>query len=147
MTRDEILKMEAGAELDALIAEKVMEWHLVIDNDGWKHWDDKDNHFAAGINQDEESKIYEDEEDLHILHFHPSMSILWAWEVVEKLIELGETITLKYEKEFTGKGMAWYLYTTKGAGWSYDTFSETPQLAICRAALIAMMEVQDGWTD
>ena len=89
MTRDEILKMEAGREMDALMAEKVMGWHLVTDKDGWKHWGDKDGRWGAGMNQSSHDD-YEDGEDFHVLHWHPSESILWAWEVVEKLVSIKE---------------------------------------------------------
>ena len=51
MTRDEILALE-GEELDKLVAEKVMEWHIESTSE-WSdpHWVDANGHYAAGINK------------------------------------------------------------------------------------------------
>jgi len=126
MSRDEILNMPAGREIDALVAEKVMGWHLATDKDGWKKWVDEYDCFMRGMKQDD-SPFSEDDEDFNLLHWHPSESILWAWEVVEKL--------------------AFYQIITKanGAGYSARVNSirceaPTAPLAICRAALLAVME-------
>lgn len=67
MTDEEIDAMEAGPQLDALIAEKVMNWHL-DSHLGFFHWLDSDNQPQALI-----------------ADFEPSTDIAAAWPVVEKL--------------------------------------------------------------
>lgn len=77
LTVEEILNMPAGKEIDYLVAEKVMGWHIV---DGY--WYDSGGHFQHGV-----SKYggYEDGEDFHTLKWHPSESILWAWEIIKEM--------------------------------------------------------------
>lgn len=58
MTRDEILKLEAGSELDALVAEKVKEWTIP---GGFALWIDNNT-----------TRV-----------FRPSTDIAAAWEVFE----------------------------------------------------------------
>lgn len=127
MTRDDILSMSAGKELDELVAEKVMGWKRT--GQCWK--DDRGNTRTIELTS--------------FGSFEPSQDISAAWEVVEKL-----------------KDGYQYFYT----GWDYPTetyfaqfieaiatddevgvelreinsISETAPLAICRAALLAVME-------
>src|SRR5512139_113235 len=90
MKREEILNMPAGREMDALIAEKVMGWHKgkyhfydgTSINEVVSDWLDSEGHYKCGIGTEDG---FEDNEDFHLLRWHPSESILWAWEVVEKL--------------------------------------------------------------
>jgi hypothetical protein len=121
MTRDEILNMEAGREMDALVARRVM--------------------LLPNVAQEKQRVSWADGNGFHLVE-HYSTAISDAWQVVEKLISNGlDNIVLKYEDEFTGKGVrAWYLYVGKGAYWSYDSYSDTAPLAICRAALIATLK-------
>lgn len=130
MTRDEILNMEAGPEMDALVAEKVMGWHLETDDKGWKYWTDDTGLYYQGCVQHEDD--FEDEEDFHILHWHPSESILWAFEVVEKM----RYKRIIHNPEFSP---LWEAHLTCDSGYG-DATAPTLSLAICRAALLAVME-------
>lgn len=131
MTRDEILNMEAGEKMDVLVAERVMGWHIVSEN-GYLHWNDADNHFQCGVS------IYdfEDAEDFHTLKWHPSESILWAWDVVEKLCDISGCDIVKICKrdpELLRGNWSCNL------GMGFEAFGDTAPLAICRAALLSVL--------
>lgn len=123
MTRDEILGMEAGRELDALMAEKVM---------GYEHLP-----FPAvpAFQRPTEGGV----EMLFELP-HYSADIAAAWEIVEEVHRLGLNVSV-------WKGRLWCCgfytksETPQEMGHSY---SDTAPLAICRAALLAVMEVDDA---
>lgn len=139
MKKEEIENMKAGKELDDLVAEKVMGWHVVFDTNGWKHWDDSDGRFMCGYWNGDDSTDLCDSETLHLLHWHPSQSILWAWEVVEKLVE---TIPVYMDVGHEGNG---YKSNCVHLNHHYPPFlkievsSDTMPLSICRAALLAVM--------
>lgn len=130
MTRDEILSMPAGCEMDALIADKVMGWERV-GIDGWKT--------QYGLRTIELTSYGS---------FHPSTDVAAAWEVVERIREKQTEIRIR--------GMEWY----DGGGWiveimdilskkvQYKSYVEVtgPKrgipnvcLAICRAGLLAVL--------
>lgn len=133
ITREEILAMPAGAEMDAMIAEEVMGWHLVVEEDtNWKrYWHDDENHYQHMAAKDGDN--YGDGEDFHLIFWHPSQSILWAWDVVERL-----------DSSFS-LARAWLLEDANWKGYSFwvggvSAFGETAPLAICRAALLAVID-------
>jgi hypothetical protein len=109
MTRDEILNMPAGKEIDALIAEKVIgvpfrkPTHGPCCTCGTCGWD-YDN-CICGYSEEIEK----------------------AWEVVEKL-------RLTIEPTAMNK---WAVHQGLGSQLAY---AETAPLAICRAALLAVMK-------
>jgi hypothetical protein len=121
MTRDEIMNMPEGKEMDELVAEKVMGWHLVKTNSGRDQWHDADGYQHMVSRYDG----YEDAEDFETICWHPSESILWAWEVVEKLDYL------KLVKSFGLSGVKWIAKID-----DVEVFSNTAPLAICRVALL-----------
>lgn len=121
---EEILNMPAGEKIDILVAEKVMGWHLIPqeeDEDGipWAQmWLDVGNRLMHNT-------------------FQPSTNLSTAWEIV---------------KELQGRGF--WFYCGSLSSYSYATFDnvkkvktytararidETP-LAICRTALLLVME-------
>lgn len=106
MTNDEIDKLEAGSELDKLIAEKVMGWRVV---------DDRGSYHA-----------YDGETWLGILadYFPFSTDIRAAWEVVER-------IGLSVLKINDG----WQARRYVGAYDICSSNDVTAPMAICRAAL------------
>src|SRR5687768_7998759 len=117
MTRDEILKMSAGREMDALIAEKVMGHEVNRDV----------TMFAGG----KTSKEPYSEGFTTLGHY--STNIADAWRVVEKL-----------DTSFS-LARAWSLDDPKWRGYSFwignggnaiSSLAETAPLAICRAVLI-----------
>ena len=134
MDRDEILNMPAGREMDALVAEKVMGWHIETDDSGWGHWADANGHWGAGINQDD-TDDYEDDEDFHILHWHPSQSIKWAWEVVEQVTKKSKFTVI----EIRGGNELYQIAFWYPLKDSWHAEGLLP-LAICRAALLTVCE-------
>ncbi|MDP4158201.1 MAG: hypothetical protein Q8911_00355 [Bacillota bacterium] len=108
LIKDEILVMEPGRELDALVAEKVMEWEL------WNNqWSDKEKNLIAPS-------------DL----WSPSTDISAAWEVVKKLTELGKTV------EINAFASGRVVVRVIGK-FQKDVFNSAPE-AICKAALLAV---------
>lgn len=128
MNREEILNMEAGEQLDNLVAEKVMGWHIKLTEYG-KDWVDDDDRYMTGVNRDGQ---FEDDEDFHLLHWHPSGSILWAWEVIEKLMPIYqidiEAINKMFKVSFDDYARTW------------EATAEDAPVAICKSALLAVME-------
>ena len=112
MTRDEILNMQAGREMDALIAEKVMGFEVIGDG---KVVLFKDNDYAYLV------------PDLGG-QWSPSADISAAWQVVEKFAY--------YKIERLGKMHNVYIENDDNirTGISQE---ESLSLAICRAALLA----------
>lgn len=121
--------MEAGREMDKLIAENVMGLHISTDEHGRQSWRDSDDRYQHAVGRYDG---YEDDEDFHTINWHPSESILWAWEVVEKLhLIIGESVG--------SDGSHWYCTNR----WDEDdatveVCADTAPLAICRAALMAV---------
>jgi hypothetical protein len=122
MTRDEILKMEAGREMDALI-----HWLFFITNkdDGYSHW----------------------KENTQLIIYYYSIDIAAAWKVVEKVTDVdSETNKFRIDKlEWAGPWQAmfvdeYYNITNGKEGKCFDVIADTAPLAICRAALLAVME-------
>lgn len=111
MTRDEILAMPAGREMDALITEKVMSGHVKRRSDGTPHY----------------------------LTWTPySTDMGAAWEVVEKMAH--EPFAWHIESVNIVDGLMWFVcYWGDGSkailDWSTDCESLT--LAICRVALLS----------
>lgn len=130
-------KLEAGPELDALVAEKVMEWPL--DDQTAEVW------FTVApdgrvFRHDWEGRSASDRSLLkdNLRHWSPSTDIAAAWEVVPKID-------------------AFVLRPKKNVGWQCTwrdcgdlrmhvvvnhccaaVFADTATLAICRAALAAV---------
>ena len=125
MTRDEILKLEAGKELDALVATEVMGWH-----GGNPSWITQEGKCTGWLSRFETDSLAEE--------FNPSTDISAAWQVVEKMKE-------KYWMAIN-TSMSSLQETEWGVEWSKNGVIEkvdfvlapTAPLAICRAALLAM---------
>ena len=115
MTRDEILNMPAGREMDALIAENVMGYQW-----GYKHA------FSTLPTWSKNGIV--------VTLGDYSTDISAAWEVVEKL--RGKRVM---EISITKKSFWCTVYAT---GRNINEKADTAPLAICRAALLAVMEVE-----
>lgn len=100
--------LPAGAELDRLIHERVMGKYIISDSYWQGYYDD------AG-------------------HGHYSTNIAHAWEVVERMRELGWTPTMS---GMTGGGEWLVSFTAPASGQDVNVFAPTAPLAICRAALM-----------
>lgn len=125
LTRDEILNMPAGREMDALIAERVMGWEIHPHKTHYIHNDGKTGYFVP------------------CGEFQPSEDIAAAWQVVERMryknfYSQHTDLTLASENE------EWWSWTfidhNPLAGYSEKATAETAPLAICRAALLAVMD-------
>jgi len=121
MTRDEIMNMEAGRKLDALAAERVMEWTWV------------DGRGTAG------PSYWEGASGEFMVDFQPSTDIAAAWQVLEKIHSWVGTD----KDDLKGKNwvnafhyellrLEWYMAITKTA--------EAAAAIICRAALLAVTD-------
>lgn len=123
MTKDEILKMEAGRELDALVADRVMGWkstggrHLAWEKgNGLITWEDSS--WGNG--------------------FRPSTEIYAAWEVVEKFFRKGtQTLIIGCR----GRAFSFRCYWNGNRG---EAIADSAPLAICRAALMAVMGEEEA---
>ena len=124
MTR-EIMKMPAGREMDALIATDVMKWEELkhydshLSRDGFMGW------------MDRETKTVQRPE-----FWNPSESIEDAWVVVEKLRKKYQP--LKFYLVVDKKIRACITPILLDDEW--EAIGETVPLAICRAALLAVIE-------
>jgi len=122
MTHEEILKMEAGPQLDLLIAERVMGWS-------------EGKHFEVG-----DFGVVKLGEVIDI--WSPSTDIAAAWEVTTKLCELG-IVPEVYGMWLTKKKNEWYIvlwYSVEDLTAAARAKAPSLPLAICRAALLAVME-------
>ena len=143
MTRDEILNMPAGRDMDALIAEKVMGVKVVpnIDTDFLRGDYGKDGtawtrlvltptkfHPNEPGYREEPITTYEPID-------HYSTNLYDAWEVVDKIYihSLRRIIN-----EVSDKPALWQAFVYADSALS--GIGETPELAICRAALLAVLE-------
>ncbi len=135
---DEIKSMLAGEEMDSLIAEKVMGWHLIpaediIEDGETKHW--------AQMWLDKNNRIMHNS-------FSPSSDMNDAWEVAEKLRQ-SQVYPIEIRGDEWYDGGAWLvsIYDPTGDKILYFAKDETSgpnrdypsaSLAICRAALLAI---------
>ncbi len=144
MTRGEILAMPAGRELDRLVAKKVMGWTNIHDADGYGHWtgdppDGYEDMFNCAAHCEGELPYY-------------SADIAAAWEVVGKmgpLILLLHGLKAGEWTDQAGEVMCcpgWYAEFRDAVDW-FKAWGETPALAICRAALVAMESSRDSGRD
>ena len=123
-----ILDMPAGPELDRLVAEKVMGWHLA------PHPRPTPKVLMCWFNSADEPITPE-----HGINF--SGNIAHAWEVVEKMgarIGLQGPGSYDIGEEYM-RFDSWACAFTLTSGLNSPmAFAETAPLAICRAALAAM---------
>jgi hypothetical protein len=133
MTRDEILAMEPGRELDALVAEKVMGW-TVFRSETPNHYDLLDEEYAHGFPPGEDINSVPFEIEEYTTDISP------AWKVLEKHRNRKNLVTL------VGDEKKWKCRITAMINVVYgidvhDTqceFKTAPE-AICKAALLAVM--------
>jgi len=120
MTKEQILSMKPGRELDALVAEKVMEWKTNWLKTDWWEEINPNTHRHKGLVKD----------------FKPSADIAAAWEVAEQLQKQGYVVCIEllpYEETSVG------VYEADPANQIAYAKSNKPAEAICKAALLAVM--------
>lgn len=122
MTREEIIAMEPGIELDRLVSVHVMgfeirkeylpdqSYHEYYYREGWKY----------------ENVNYPDE-------WQPSRLISAAWEVLEHLKDKGAEINIGYYEQ-------WDCSIDYPIGCNWRAAARTAPEAICKAALLAVLE-------
>lgn len=117
----DIDKLVAGRELDALLAEKVMGWKPSKDG---RYWDgpDASRHREDGPWLDAGESVWS-----------PSQDIVAAWEVLEKVQEIGSL------QNFGGFGWRCEIHTTTPGYHDCAGEADTAPLAICRAALRSVL--------
>lgn len=141
MNEQNDVSREAGRELDALIAERVMGYEV--------------SRIRAGALLVEVYAIERRDEahpsfDVVMCNYYPvsvrrySTDIAAAWEVVEKLNETERWPTIQFGPSEDGD-LRWWVTLVNPA--DADVYAETAPLAICRAALKAVASVPSGVTE
>ena len=143
MTREEILNMPAGREMDALIAERV--WgivsnpHTLSDSQEVWFWVHPKDGVLIGEPFDIGASAERTERYAHQWErFCPSTDIADAWKVVNRL-----ELFSKYCFYGSDADELWTVHSWKyGKPHFTGIESRTAPLAICRAALLAVMEAE-----
>ena len=131
MTRDEIITMKPGRELDALVAEKVMGWRKKTfpgGGGGFTAWVDENEKVMKLISNSTMSETC-----YRCDYFRPSTDIAAAWEVVGKFFWVQVTANPPHiwkATVITSPANGSVTATAKGF---------TAPEAICKAALLAVM--------
>lgn len=132
MTREDIEKLEAGPELDAIIAEKVMglrpcKFTMIASIAGGPdYWKCQHEH---------PFKCYPIDPNGPRTKYSENISA--AWQVVEKMSKKGYGIVIE---EILPKKVSVYFIKRSGELPGFQGKAEKVELAICRAALLAVME-------
>jgi hypothetical protein len=128
MIKDEILKLPSGRNLDALIAEKVMGWQpSILGNYPWQ--------------------MVEPKGDIAKVKLCPyySTDIAATWDVVEKMFEFVQTDGDYSDWLFIGgNSKKDWLVVLNELSWTderIDVHADTFPLAICRAALLLVLDL------
>lgn len=131
MKTDYIENMQAGTELDILIAEKVMG----EDKPTYAH--DHDDVMEIIYSDKKAWACLPEYDNGDICEWRPkpfSSSILLAWEVVEKMNEKWSVRVISYYQSDCVAN----IWNVKNFDKEYHARADTVPLAICRAALLAI---------
>lgn len=145
MTREEIMAMEPGAEMDALVATLVMGWQRFVPGTrdpafDWAQWNTATG--ASGWFVDSDPDYYACGEECHV--WRPSTDITAAWMVVEAVRERPDAdgYARWYVKihDTAIPETPWTATFRKRLGGGPPFMAEASEkdapLAICRAALL-----------
>ena len=136
MNRDNILKMEAGPEMDLLVAPLV----------GWDHSHDynecEDDWYTYCRNCGDEPRFSERENDCEVPPRY-STNIASAWEIVDKLKQSGFLVIRLSTGDILGNQWQFHCSdkwreVTHDGDKDYFANAATAPLAICRAALLIL---------
>lgn len=143
MNRAEILSMEAGRELDMLIATQIMEWTdiraMAAEEDLWGIVPGTRLLIGKGTLADDENWI-------EVSEMVPdySTNITAAWMVMKKMMGMDHVVGFHVEwlPHMNPQPCASFQHNPKGTKsnilfWHY---AETVPLAVCHAALLAILE-------
>ena len=134
MTRDEVLAMKPGRELDALVIRHIMNIPIVKSVDLFSQepfpaaWWVEDEGWYIACERDEDGLIY--------MPFNPSEDISAAWEVVEKMLERGGCEIGCYGSK---NGAKWFEVNVITMNGEVTVTAHTAPEAICKAALLVVM--------
>ena len=135
MTKEEILGVKAGPELDLLITEKILGWKRSDSPAFWKCGAKFALMDRQGYKICPKCQVY-----------GYSTEIERAWEVVEKMMAKGYNYTIR--GNFEGNGKHWCGFDHQNWADSNPIFQSplcnTLPMAICKAALIAVLEDENG---
>lgn len=123
MTSEEIDKLEAGPETDALVAVEVMKWPFHDMSSAFGHVFPNEQHWMY-----EGRHYWREDGKLLSQLFNPSISILVAWEVLEKFAPGPKYMPSLYQISL------WYCNFMID-GQRIESSAPTASLAICRVAL------------
>ena len=137
MTNEEIDRMEAGRELDALVAERVMDWRWLVSQVSGRRALFPPDHAPEWFGRVADgSEPLTDQWDTRLPHY--STDIAAAWQVVEKMRERWPVVRLEVDVE----GWRVEIHTDEGTPSYYrpvaEDYADTWPLAICRVALKAV---------
>ena len=138
MSKDEILALQPGRELDAIVAEKVMGFsRKKSPRDINGEFDGLDILVPTGI--DHSKFNYPPKGEIALTYFVPtySMELTQAWKVFCKF---------GYQAEVKYSGTDWYCnimwgFNERGVGRWYCAEGRTAPEAICKAAILAILGV------
>ena len=143
MTQDEILAMEAGRGIDALIATHILglAWWRRGQSGQWialcPHDTEIPDYWIRDV-----PPIDIGEDDLSEAVPCYSTDIAAAWDVVYKMIAMGHSISIA-DNDGRYWGVDFYRMRDEAAFDALSTANAlSPELAICRAALLAVMEAE-----
>lgn len=136
MTKEEILAMKPGNELDDMVASEIMEWQQ--GGDEGEVWLDKEDHYTDYFVTGRAPGISD-------CYWKPSTDISAAWQVLDELKKKWDCVLLVWDvgvwdihlENYTTR-KEFYLGTEAG-----ETYEKIPE-AICKAALIAKIPHQES---
>jgi hypothetical protein len=126
LTREQVLEMDAGREMDVLVMEKIFnaEKRYYGDEEVWYH------HDSNGLPDYEWS-----------FHNSPSTDISAAWEVLEQFpLMICERVEI-FAGHVTVNAT---IYPTSDSEKAHTATASNAPLAICRAALLAALEEESA---
>lgn len=135
MTREEIMAMEAGTGMDALVAEKIMGMELA--RPLGEHFVTHDMAMDAGDMSLEGQSMGVEWEQIQPPPF--STDISYAWEVVVKM-ENDDYWWMADDVVPNSDPVVYHWKFYKGKNQYHSDYEYSISLAICRAALIAVIE-------
>jgi len=140
MTREEILAMPAGDDLDKLVAEHIMGWTDLRKQKHWWNKFDETEEWYGTYTTIAPSTMRSKVDDW-------STDIEYAWLVMERVASLGCRLVLEdwreCEKDSGIHGWAAY-FDIPGGHTTEQVVAESAPLAICRAALLATLATKSS---